>query len=391
MRFDVRALGRDGVVIVSLEAASRRDAQAQASAQGYSVLSVHRRGPLIAPRARFPLMLFNQELLALLRAGMGLVEALQALREKHQGEHARDVLGRVLDELYQGRPFSAALAQVSAVFPRLYVETMRAAERTGDIADALSRFVAYQAQVERVRAKLLSASIYPLLLVVVGSAVALFMLVYVVPRFAAIYTDVGRELPLLSLLLLRFGRFVGENGWLLVALTACALVAAYALAVNARSREALLRALWSLPALGERMRTYQLARFYRATGMLLRGGIAFPRAIEMVAGLLAGALAENLGRALAEVRQGRSISDALHAHGLTTPIALRMLAVGERSGNMGEMMEKTAAFFDEELERWVEWFVRLFEPLLMILIGLVIGVIVLLMYMPIFDLAGSIQ
>ena len=108
-------------------------------------------------------------------------------------------------------------------------------------------------------------------------------------------------------------------------------------------------------------------------------------------GVLAGVLADNLGRALAEVRQGRSISDALHAHGFTTPIALRMLAVGERSGNMGEMMEKTAAFFDEELERWVEWFVRLFEPLLMILIGLVIGVIVLLMYMPIFDLAGSIQ
>ncbi len=391
MRFDVRALGREGVVLLTLDAASRDDARAQAAAQGYSVLSVRRKGVLSVRRTRFPLMLFNQELAALLDAGLGLVESLQALRDRHQGDDAREVLGKVLNELYQGRPFSAALAQAPGAFPRLYVETIRAAERTGGIADALERFVAYQGQIERVRAKLVSASIYPVLLLVVGAAVALFMLVYVVPRFAAIYSDVGRDLPLLSLLLLRFGRFVGDNGWLLLAAAIAAGAAAYAGMASTRTREALLRAIWSIPALGEHMRTYQLARLYRATGMLLRGGIAFPRAIDMVTGLLAGVLAANLSRALAEVREGRSISDSLERHGLTTPIALRMLAVGERSGNMGEMMEKAAAFFDEELERWVDWFVRLFEPLLMIFIGLVIGVIVLLMYMPIFDLAGSLQ
>jgi general secretion pathway protein F len=391
MRFDVRALGREGVVLLTLDATTRDDARAQASAQGYAVLSVRRRGALIARRSRFPLMLFNQELSALLDAGLGLVEALQALRDKHQGGEAREVLGRVLDELYQGRPFSAALAQAPGAFPRLYVETIRAAERTGGIADALDRFVAYQAQIERVRAKLISASIYPVLLIVVGAAVALFMLVYVVPRFAAIYSDVGRDLPLLSLMLLRFGRLVGDNGWLLLVAAVGGAAAAYAGLSNPRMRESLLRWAWSIPALGERLRTYQLARLYRATGMLLRGGIAFPRAIDMVTGLLAGVLAANLARALTEVREGRSISDSLERHGLTTPIALRMLAVGERSGNMGEMMEKAAAFFEQELERWVEWFVRLFEPLLMIFIGLVIGVIVLLMYMPIFDLAGSLQ
>ena len=391
MRFDVRALSRDGVVQLQLDAASRDDATAQAAAQGYSVLSVRRRGGWRPRRTRFPLMLFNQELAALLNAGLGLVESLQALRERHQADQAREALGRVLDALYQGRTFAAALAQSPGAFPRLYVETIRAAERTGGIADALERFVAYQAQVERVRAKLVSASIYPALLIVVGASVALFMLVYVVPRFASIYSDVGRDLPLLSALLLRCGRFIGDNGWLLAAAGLAGAAAAYAAGANTRMREAWVRAAWSIPALGERMRTYQLARLYRATGMLLRGGIAFPRAIDMVAGLLAGVLAANLGRALADVREGRSISDSFERHGLTTPIALRMLAVGERSGNMGEMMEKAAAFFEQELERWVEWFVRLFEPLLMICIGLVIGLIVLLMYMPIFDLAGSLQ
>ncbi|MCC6532013.1 MAG: type II secretion system F family protein [Burkholderiales bacterium] len=391
MRFDVRAIGQDGVTSLSLEAATSGDAAQQVSQQGYTVLSVRRKGARLSWRKRFPLMLFNQELATLLRAGLGLVEALQALHDKHQGDDAREVLARVLQELYRGKPFSAALAEAAGVFPRLYVETIRAAERTGGIAEAIERFVAYQAQIEKVKNKLVSASIYPLLLVIVGSAVALFMLVYVVPRFSAIYADVGRELPLLSSLLLAFGRFVGNNGWMLVAAAIAAGSALYALSIQRSVREALLRALWRIPAIGSRMRAYQLARFYRATGMLLRGGVPFPRSVEMVSGLLSGVLATHLGQALAQVREGRSISDALHRHGLTTPIALRMLAVGERSGNMGEMMEKAAAFFDEELERWVDWFVRLFEPLLMIVIGLVIGIIVLLMYLPIFDLAGTLQ
>jgi general secretion pathway protein F len=125
--------------------------------------------------------------------------------------------------------------------------------------------------------------------------------------------------------------------------------------------------------------------------MLLRGGMPMVPALEMGAELLHPVLRERLAAAGRAISEGRNVSQSMEAHGLTTPVALRMIAVGEQSGNMGEMMEHAAAFHDEELARWVDWFTRLFEPILMALIGLVIGVIVILMYMPIFELAGNIQ
>src|SRR5436190_1222454 len=134
-----------------------------------------------------------------------------------------------------------------------------------------------------------------------------------------------------------------------------------------------------------------LARFYRTVGMLLRGGMPLVGALDMAGELLHPALRARLVPATRAIREGHGVSQSMEANGLTTPVALRMLGVGERSGNMGEMLENIAVFHDEELARWVDWFTRLFEPVLMAMIGLVIGVIVILMYMPIFELAGSVQ
>jgi len=146
-----------------------------------------------------------------------------------------------------------------------------------------------------------------------------------------------------------------------------------------------------IPALGERLHIYQLARLYRTVGMLQRGGTPMVTAMRMSAGLLGANLRLAFADATQAVREGRSIADAMEQYGLTTPVAARMLRVGERSGNMGEMMERIAAFYDEELSRWVAITTRLVEPALMSLIGILIGGIVVLMYFPIFELAGSIR
>jgi general secretion pathway protein F len=153
----------------------------------------------------------------------------------------------------------------------------------------------------------------------------------------------------------------------------------------------LIRKLWQLPSLGRRLHVYQLARFYRSLGMLLRGGMPVVTSLQMVSDLLESSLRGQLTLASASIREGHALSNAMEQYGLTTPIASRMLRVGERTGRMGEMMERIAAFYEEETARWVERFTKLFEPLLMVFIGLVIGGIVVLMYFPIFELAGSIQ
>lgn len=394
MRFDVRALDAEGgVVSVALEAPSHEAALELARGQGLAVLSARARRSLGGGwrfgSARFPVLGFSQELVSLLRAGLSLPETLETMVEKETRAEVRHVLAALRDQLYEGRAFSQSLEAQPAIFDALYVATVRAAERTGDLPEALSRYIDYQQQLDRVRKKIVSASIYPAVLLVVGALVTLFLMAYVVPRFSLIYAESGRDLPLLSRLLMEWGQLMNRHGLLMAGAAAAALVTA------ALGFAQLLRGLRALaarvPAIGARILMYHLARFYRTVGMLLRGGTAIVPALTMVAGLLPPELKERLALATQRVREGVSLSDAMGQAGLSTPVASRMLRVGESSGDMAVMMERIAAFHDEELARWVDWFTKLFEPLLMALIGVAIGGIVVLMYLPIFELAGSLQ
>jgi general secretion pathway protein F len=325
----------------------------------------------------------------LVNAGLALVEAIETLAQKERNAEWRGVMERLAAALREGRSLSSALDQFPRVFSPLFVATVRASEKTSDLAPSLARYVAYANQLEAIRKRVVNASVYPMLLIAVGGMVSLFLLLYVVPRFAHIYEERGADLPLASRLLLAWGEAVQAHGGLMLALLAGLAVAGVVVVRNSRTR--IGNALWRIPAVGERLKVYQLARFYRTIGMLLRGGMPLVAALELGAQLLHPVLRERLAAARRAISEGRNVSQSLEASGLTTPVALRMLAVGERSGNMGEMLEQIAAFHDEELSRWVDWFTRLFEPILMALIGLIIGAIVILMYMPIFELAGGIQ
>ncbi len=398
MQFDVRALDRStGVVSLVLEAVSAQAARAQAQQQGLAVLRVRAKGQAGWSRARgpsnqaFPLGQFSHELLTLLEAGLSVVESVETLREKETKPERQQLLAQLVTALYQGESLSQALERFPGVFPALYVATVRASERTGNLPESLGRYVVYQNQLEVVRKKLISASIYPALLLIVGSLVIVFLLGYVVPRFARIFEDIGRDLPYLSRLLMDWGRLVADHTLeLLAGVVGSGALLAFWLTRPA-TRQALASRLMQIPALGERVRVYQLARFYRTLGMLLRGGIPIMSSLGMTSGLLQGHLREQLAQATRQISEGMPMSQAMDGCGLTTPVSSRMLRVGERTGQMGEMMERIAHFYDDEIARWVDWFIRLFEPLLMLVIGVAIGGIVVLMYFPIFELAGSLQ
>lgn len=396
MLFDVKVLERDGQVrLLQFDAHDVKAATYQAESKGFSVLAVKRRGGLgqrsLGFRSSvFPLLLFSQELLALLESGLSLLEALEALSEKEQPGPTRFVLDGVVARLQEGKALSAALEQFPDVFPPLYVASVRASEKTGDLPEALSRFVQYQSQIDVVRKKVINASIYPVLLLIVGGLVTVFLMTYVVPRFSVIYESNTKSLPWMSQVLLNWGTLWAAHTSLIATSFLIAIgFSGFALS-RVETRRWMWRRLWGLPTIGERLFMYQLTRFYRTLSMLIKSGIPVVTSLEMVAGLLDANLRERLQKATQDIREGHSISQAMERHGLTTPIALRMLRVGERSGRMGEMMERIATFLDEEMARWVEWFARLFEPILMAVIGVIIGVIVVLMYMPVFELAGSI-
>lgn len=389
MRYRVKAVGADAAVVeTELDAGSEAEARALAAARGLAVLSL--RSVALRRGSRFPLQLFNQELLALLHAGIPLAEAVSALAEKEHRGAVRVVLSDILTALREGRTLSSALEAEPQAFPDLYVATIRAAERTSDVGQALERFIAYQQQVDNLRGKLVSAAIYPVLLLVVGGLVVLFLMGYVVPRFSHIYEDMGGELPLMSRLLLEWGQLIERHSLTGGVLLVLAVAGVVTVSRHRAVRAALGRALWRMPMVGEGLRVFQLARFYRTLGMLLSGGIPAVAALGMVSGLLTQSLRGSLDGAIARIREGQGFARTLAAAGLTTPVAVRMLEVGEHAGSLGEMLTRAAEFHEDDTARQVEWLTRLFGPLLMLFIGAAIGVIVVLMYLPIFQLAESI-
>lgn len=396
MQFHVKAYrASDGITALRLSAANAAEAAKQAESRGYRVISTGRRlawPRLGRGRQPFSVALFSQELLALLEAGLSLVETIDILARKSRHAEQKKVLDSVARHLREGLSLSRALEAQRAVFPALYIATVRSSEQTGDLPLALRRYLDYHHQLNAVRSKVVAASVYPALLMALGALVVVFLLGYVVPRFSLVYEDLGRDLPWMSRMLMRWGQIVGRHTWTIAAgVGAGAALLTWTLA-RQRVRAALARSFWALPVIGEKVRLYQLARFTRTLAMLLNGGIPFVAALDMVGELLRQpALRDGLGLAARAIREGRTVSDAFAAHGLATEVGVRLLVVGERSGALGQAMERIARLYDDEVARWVDWFAKLFEPLLMIVIGLVIGVIVVLMYLPIFELADTIQ
>ena len=395
MQFDVRTLSAEMVISeLVIDGRDEADARRQVEARGLFVSAIAPAGKGLRARSKrsvLSLVLFSQELLALLTAGLGIVEGLEALLEKEANPGTRSVLERLLAGLRDGQRFSAVLAEQPDLFPPLYIGIVKAAEGTSDLPRSLARFIDYQQRIDLVRGKLVSAAIYPCILLLVGGGVSLFLIGYVVPRFAEVYQGAGRDLPWLSQQMLNWGQFAGAHTGLLLGMIAFALTA-LVLGVRRLLRNGgVLRLLGRLPAIGERVRTYELSRLYLTLGMLSEGGITIVHAIETVQGMVSAGIRQNLQAARAAIEAGLPLSTAFEANQLTTPISLRMLRVGERTGDMGPMLTQSAAFYDGEITRWIDRFTRTFEPLLMAAIGLIVGAIVVLLYMPIFDLAGDMS
>ncbi len=381
-----RQARRDGLRVLEVDASSDDDAAGPADGGSRS-----RAGTAAGARgAAFDLLLFSQEMHSLLQAGLNLGEALNTLVEKSQGP-TRALLSGVEASLREGRNFSDVLEAHPLQFPAVYVATVRSSERTGNLPEAMERFIAYQQQFDLLRKKLVSAAIYPALLVTVGGFVTLFLLGYVVPRFAAVYESSGRPMPWASGVLLSIGHLVYDHAVIALGLVAAVLVLAVWQLRQAATRQKLVELALRLPGLAPRADLFRLSRFYRALSLLLSSGIALPRAMGMVGGLLSSAQRAALAGARERIEEGGSVSQALVQFGLATPVAKSLVQVGERSGQLAPMFDRTARFHDEEMTRWIDATSKLLEPVLMLAIGLVIGLVVVLMYMPIFELAGSLQ
>ncbi|WP_191489545.1 type II secretion system F family protein [Pseudomonas sp. FEN] len=388
--FDARIVRQGQLHSLRLQAVDIDDARRQL--QDAQVVSLRQRTSFQWPgrRARFALNLFIQELVVLLDAGLVLVESVETLRDKAAPGVNRQVLSELLESMYQGNAFSRAMQAKPEIFPTLLVATAASSEHSGQLSVALRRYHHFEAHLETVKKRVSSALMYPLVVLGVGAVILLFLLFFVIPRFASVF-DAMSDLPATARFMVWWGGRVEQQGGLLMGGLAVLVTSLVLLARTEAVKRRLGAWLWKIPSLGAQRTLFILARFYRTAGMLLMGGMPAVSALEMAGALLPTERQGDLGRSLSDIRAGQPLSTTLARHRLTTPVAERLLRVGEQSGELAAMCERIAQFHDEALERAIELFSKVFEPLLMLVVGGLIGLIVFLLYMPIFELAGSIQ
>ncbi|MEY8877059.1 MAG: type II secretion system F family protein [Leptothrix sp. (in: b-proteobacteria)] len=336
---------------------------------------------------------FSHDLSLMLRSGLSLIEALRTVAERQTGQAAA-AMQRLLEALKQGETLSSAL-QVSGHFSTAMLACVKASELTGDLADSLTRFAANATRMRQLRSRLVSACVYPGLLVSVAGLVVLFLLMYVVPRFALVLESAARDMSPMSRILITVGTTLSKvQGPVLLVLLS--VVGTITFIVMRASRAGKLGTMMlglaaRLPWLSGLVRIYGQAQLARTGAMLARSGVPALKALAMCRGLLAPPDQLNLDRALAAATAGAPLAPSLHEAGIVDTLGLRVLRVAEQTGALDVALDRLADVHDAVVERALERLSRVIEPVLMLTIGTVVGGIVVLMYLPIFQLAASIR
>ena len=334
---------------------------------------------------------FNQELLVLLRSGLPVLQIFDTQIEQMEAGALRDIISEIREEIRGGSSLSDAFAKFPRFFPPLYVASIQAGEKTGDLPETLLRFLEYQKRVEAIRAKVRSASFYPLLLTTAAVIVVIFLMLFVVPRFTQIYADANVELPLMTRLLIGVSELIGTYWYAIPVVLAIVVPLLRSLFRSSKGRLRVDRFLLRVPFVGGLKADYALSGFNRTLGTTLASGTPLVPAMQMSRGTLNNlSLEKEMVQAVRRVEEGSSLSDSLSRTGFFPPLALRMVNVGETSGSLTEMLGDIADYYEAEVEQRLTKLTTMIEPILMMVMGLMIAFIIIAMYVPIFQLAGTV-
>lgn len=337
------------------------------------------------------LLLFNQELLVLLKAGLPIIQALDTILESGGGK-LNEILTAVREDVKGGIAFSAAFEKYPRVFPRLYIASIQAGERTGDLPQTLRRYIAFLKRTEGFRSKIIAALFYPAILITVAVAAIAMLLIYVVPTFSTIYADSGQALPLPTQMLINFTVSLKRFLPLFLAVAAAGVVFFKRWKETESGRYSVDSMKIKIPLLGGIATRYAVAGFTRTLATVLGSGIPIVEAMRMSVGTLNNKVLERgLLIAVHKVEEGSKLSSALDSIKLLPPLALRMLSVGESTGSMEEMLGDISDYFEDEIERNLQVLTTAIEPAIMVVMGVVIGVIIITMYLPIFKIASTVS
>ncbi len=390
----------DGRVLErEFEATDRQALLENLEEQGFFVFQIRRaalRGLLsMAGGARLSgrrFLSLNQEMVVLLRSGLPILQVLDTLVERMEAGRLLETLREIRADVKGGGALSDAFGRFPGMFPQLYVASLRAGEQSGDLPVTLARYIAYQKRVEAIRAKVRSATFYPSLLAIAVAAVLAFMLLYVIPNVTKVYTDASVELPWLTRLIIGLSHGLVATIPLWLPLLVIGVVVLRRLTQTDRGSYLVDRWKLRLPFFGDLFSEYALSAFCRTLATTLASGITVVQSMQMARGVLNNRLLEErMAVAVRKIQEGTRIADALEQTEAFPVIALRMIGVGEASGSLGDMLVDVADYYESEVERRLERLTTLIEPLMMVIMGLLVGGIVVAMYIPIFQLAGTVR
>jgi type IV pilus assembly protein PilC len=398
--FIVRVGTSDGEIVErTVQAASARAAQEEFQRQGLHVFTTKRgtlslsdfipRGRGVISTERF--LTFNQELLALVKAGLPILQSFDIMLERQRSARFREVLEDLREQLKSGVALSDAFASYGSMFPPIYSTSLRAGERSGDLEGVLRRFLHYQKIIANLHRRVIGALIYPSVLVALSVTMVFVMLTFVIPKFAEFYRGFDAQLPLFTRMTIAFATALRHNIVFFV-------IAAVAVVVLVRRWiDSAGRVLWDrfklhIPLAGGILHRFALMQFTQSLGTLLAGGTPMVPAMEIASQSVTNALiSEKIAAIVQNVREGEPLWRSLDATGVITDLAVEMIKVGESTGALTEMLANVSEFYDEEIEARLSRVVAAIEPIILIIMGGVIALLLYAFYLPLFQLSNVAQ
>jgi len=393
--FTYKAIREDGATVTDeAMSADAVELRQELEARGYLVLNLEKkRAALGSGRGSAKdFLIFNQEFATLVKAGLPILPAIEQLHKRTEKPAFRSALESIMHDIKGGTALSDAMARHPAFFSPLYTATVRAGEKSGALVDVLKRFSSYQKKMIAVVSKLKMALAYPIFLVAALVAVLALFFLYIIPNFTQMYSDQGGSLPLLTSLLISFTAALTRFAPFLFFGLLAAIAGAHFWRKTEAGRNTIDGLKLRIPIVKALMVEYILAQITRTLATVLRGGIPLVQALDTTAGVISNhVIARKLSEVRSLVTEGVSLADAFERTRLAPDMTVRMIAVGESSGDLPQMLEDVADFYDQEVENRLTVLTTMIEPVLMLTMGLVMAVIVVALYLPIFEMGSRLK
>ncbi|PYX88857.1 MAG: type II secretion system F family protein [Acidobacteria bacterium] len=380
---------------------SESEVRERYSQQGFLVYSVKPRGmfaggELTLGRRRkvkqSDFIIFNQQFLTLIHAGLPILNSLELLIKRQRSAYLKTLLENVRDRVKSGELLSDSFA-AQGVFPKLYTTTLLAGEKSGNMEEVLGRYISFQRMGMTFRKKLAVSLVYPALLITVVIIMLSFLVTYVVPQFAQLFSSLNAELPPLTLFMLAVGTFARKYVLFVIIGLAAFVFLVWRWKNTDRGAHQIDRVVLSLPVVGQIVVKQQVATFARTLSTLLQGGLPLVPAMETAgASMTSRKIVDGINEATVSVREGRGLSRSLEDEKIFPDLAIEMIEVGESTGALPAMLTSVAEFYEEDVQTALGAAMALIEPVILIVMAIFVGGVLISLYLPIFSLgAGGIH